>query len=118
MNNRAVVFMLKSVFMYTENPGSHETARRLLLAYSTTVSGSDCNEFVKAREGYFGGFMKAVCSGDFFDAYALADGSNREALQMGMDRFLRPESMGEASNMYDDGIEPSLYLPQTAEVKQ
>lgn len=118
MNNRAMVFMLKSVYKRTENEGSRETARKLLLAYSTTVSGPDCLEIQRAKCGVYGDFIKAVCSGDFFDAYQLADGSNRDALGMGMHTFLSPVSMGEASNIYDDGIEPSDYLPNTEEVKQ
>jgi hypothetical protein len=108
MNDRAVVFMLKAVFKYTENPASHETARKILLARATT-GDPGCATIVKAQQGVFGGFMRAVCNGDFFDAYALADGSNKEALQIGMDRFLKPEYMGEASNLYDDGLEPGDY---------
>jgi hypothetical protein len=116
MNNTAAVFMLKSVFLYSENPKSQESARRILLDYSVR-GGPDCPEMVKARDGYYGGFMHAVCDGDFFDAYQLADSTNQEALAIGMGRFLQPKD-AEQTNLYDDGLEPSDYLPQTEEVKQ
>jgi hypothetical protein len=115
MNNRTVVFLLKCVHLYSENPLSHETARKILLDYSTKL---ESQELQRGREGVHGGFMKAVCNGDFFEAYQLADSINQEALQIGMDRYLKPEYMGEASNLYDDGIEPSDYLPETEDVKQ
>ena len=100
--------MLKSVFKYTENPNSHETARKILLNVATMPIPE---ELVKAKGGHYGNFMQAVASGDFFKAYALADGSNKDALAMGMDQFLKPEAVGEASNLYDDGLEPSEFLP-------
>lgn len=108
MDNRAAVFMLKSVFKWTENPNSHETARKILLNLST-MPVSD--ELLKAKAGHYGNFMAAVAGGDFFKAYQIADGSNQDALAIGMEWFLAPEATGEASNLYDDGLEPSDYLP-------
>lgn len=112
MNNRAMVFMLRSVHIYTENENSKETARKLLLAYST--AGNACEEIQRAKSGVYGGFMRAICSGDFFEAYGLADETNQDALAMGMERFFSQTQ----TNLYDDGIEPSDYLPETSEVKQ
>lgn len=115
MNNRTVVFLLKCVFLYGENPTSCETARSILLAYAT--KGPDCDELKRARDGDHGGFMKAVCNGDFFGAYQVAIDSNKDALAMGMRRYLRMPMTGQSS-LYNDGIEPSDYLPQPVDVKE
>jgi len=110
-NNRTVVFLLKSVFLYSENPSSHEHARQILLEYSTGRKSS----MDAALAGNYGGFMRAICQGDFFTAYQLGDSLNQDALAIGMRRYLQPVDQ---TNLYDDGLEPSDYLPATVDVKK
>lgn len=103
INIGAVTCMLKSVYKYSENPNSSETARKILLDMS--LSGVNGEVYKKASNGVHGDLMKVICTGDFFKAYILADSLNMEALGIGMSKFL---SMTDSD--YDQGLEPSDYL--------
>ena len=69
--------LLVAVANYSSNGVVNANARFLL---SEDVSAEDKKRRLRGE----GGFMTAVCTGDFAEAFKRADGSNRDALIQGL----------------------------------
>lgn len=99
--DRNVVFMLKCIFRYSENVMSVRSARLLLLEKS---QGGD-SALKATKEGVKGGFMQAVCEGDFLGAYRLADTKNQAALKEGFIHLHNADTW-----LMDTGLDPMDYV--------
>ena len=68
--------MLVAIANYSKNGVCVSNAKAML---DTTISDVRTAEKKRLMDG-MGGFMYAICTGDFAGAWRRADGSNREAL--------------------------------------